>query len=331
MNQNNNSMTKNQLNKSSDEIDLIDLVVQLWRGKWLVLSFAVIAIIIAVIYISVAKQKWTSEAIVTYPDSGQIANYNNAMGVLYSQNPANAPTVVDVQQRFFGRFNSAISALSEQLDNQGIPEKLTIAPAVKDQPTPLKISYTSTSAGEAQKTLTTYIQQINKRVVTELDNDLQISINSKIGDLKEELSTQEKVAQEKKDLRLKMLNQALIVAQQSNIKDTLVQQAETLSEDTLFVLGSDALSSTIKNEATRPLPLDGSYYNARQSLLAISALKSKPDSTYAMRYVMKPNLPIRRDSPKKALVLILGAFLGVLIGSCIVLGRNALKNYSSRQ
>ncbi|MFS7308258.1 LPS O-antigen chain length determinant protein WzzB [Rahnella inusitata] len=328
MNQNNNSMTKNQLNKSSDEIDLMDLVVQLWRGKWMVLSFAVIAIIIAIIYIFVAKQKWTSEAIVTYPDSGQIANYNNAMSVLYGQNPANAPTVIDVQQRFFGRFDASLSALSEQLDNQEIPEKLTIVPAVKDQPVPLKISYTAATAGEAQKTLTTYIQQINKRSVTELDNDLQISINSKIEDLKEDLATKVKVAQEKKDKRLEILNQALVVAQQSNIKNTVVQQAETLSEDTLFVLGSDALTSIIKNEATRPLPLDEAYYNARQTLLSMSALKSKPDSTYSLRYVMKPNLPIHRDSPKKGVILVLATLIGLILGSGVVLGRNAIRNYS---
>jgi chain length determinant protein (polysaccharide antigen chain regulator) len=321
-------MTKNQLNKSSDEIDLMDLVVQLWRGKWMVLSFAIIAIIIAIIYIFVAKQKWTSEAIVTYPDSGQIANYNNAMSVLYGQNPANAPTVIDVQQRFFGRFDASLSALSELLDNQEIPEKLTIVPAVKDQPVPLKIIYTAATAGEAQKTLTTYIQQINKRSVTELDNDLQISINSKIEDLKEDLATKVKVAQEKKDKRLEILNQALVVAQQSNIKNTVVQQAETLSEDTLFVLGSDALTSIIKNEATRPLPLDEAYYNARQTLLSISALKSKPDSTYSLRYVMKPNLPIHRDSPKKGVILVLATLIGLILGSGVVLGRNAIRNYS---
>lgn len=329
MNQDNNMMN-NQASKRSEEIDLIDLVVQLWRGKWIIASAMVLTIILATAYLFVAKQKWTSEAIVTYPDSGQIASYNNAMSVLYSQNPANAPTVVDVQQRFFSRFNSAISALSEQLDNQTDPEKLTISPAVKDQPVPLKISYTARTAGEAQKTLTTYIQQINKRVVSELDNDLQTSINSKIEDVKADLATQEKVAQEKKDLRLEILNQALRVAQQSNIKDTLVQQAETLSEDTLFVLGSDALSSTIKNEATRPLPLDASYYQARQTLLAISALKSKPDTTYALRYVMKPNLPIHRDSPKKSLILVLGALIGIILGSAIVLGRNMIRNYSPR-
>src|SRR5471030_3501237 len=202
MNQDNNNVAKSHINDSQDTIDLIDILIQLKRGKWIVISAVIVAIIAATLYIITAKEKWISEAIVTYPDSGQVANYSNAMSVLYGQNPANAPTVIDVQQRFFGRFDASLSALSEQLDNQEIPETLTIVPAVKDQPVPLKISYTAATAGEAQKTLTTYIQQINKRSVTELDNDLQISINSKIEDLKEDLATKVKVAQEKKDKRL---------------------------------------------------------------------------------------------------------------------------------
>lgn len=324
MTQYNNNAGREHISDSSESIDLIDILMQLWKGKVTIIAFAIAAVILAVIYLFVAKEKWTSEAIITLPDSGQIANYNNAMGVVYG---AEAPTIVDVQQRFFSRFNSALSALSEQLDNQEKPEKLTITQSVKDQPVPLKVSYVASNAAEAQKTLTSYIQQINKRVVTELDDDLNASITSKVDDLKVDLATKEKIAQEKKDKRLEILNQALIVAQQSNIKNTLVQQAETLSEDTLFVLGSDALSSIIKNEATRPLPLDDSYFNARQSLLAISALKSKPDTTYAFRYVMKPSLPIRRDSPKKGLTLVLGALVGLILGSGVVLGRNALRNY----
>jgi len=217
--------------------------------------------------------------------------------------------------------------LSEQLDNQEVREKLSITPVVKDQPVPIKISYTAHTAAEAQKTLTTYIQQINKRVVTELDDDLQISINAKIENLKNELANKEKVAQQKKDARLKVLNQALIIAQQSNIKNTVVQQAETLSEDTLFVLGSDALTATMKNEATRPLPLDSSYYNARQIFLAVSALRSQSSSTYAIRYVMKPTLPIERDAPKTILTFVLAALIGIILGSVIVLSRNAFRNY----
>lgn len=326
-----NNMIKSQGSKRGEEIDLLDIIMQLWRGKWTIAPFVVAAIVLAVIYLFVTKEKWTSEAIVTYPDSGQIANYSNAMNVLYSQNPSNAPTVIDVQQRFFGRFNSAIVALSEQLDSQENPEQLVITPAVKSQNVPLRISYIGESAGEARKTLTTYIQQINKRTVTELEDDLQTSVASKIKDLNESLQSQVKVAQERKAKRLEILNQALVIAQQSNIKDTRVQQAETLSEDTLFVLGSDALSATIKNEATRPLPLDDNYYKTRQALIAISALKSNPESTYALRYEMKPNMPIRRDSPKKGLILVIGALMGAVLGAGFVLGRNAIKQYSVQE
>lgn len=45
---------------------------------------------------------------------------------------------------------------------------------------------------------------------------------------------------------------------------------------------------------------------------------------------MKPNLPIRRDSPKIAITLILAVLLGGIIGSAVVLGRNALRNYKPR-
>lgn len=327
MSQDNNKTVSNGYSDSTETIDLIDILMQLWRGKVTIIACVLLVLIVATIFLFVAKEKWTSETIVTLPDSGQIANYTNAMGVLYSQTPGSTPSVVDVQQRFFGRFNFALSALSEQLENQEKPEKLTVAPAAKDQPVPIKVSYTADTAENAQKTLTTYVQQINKRVVSELDDDLKTSISSKIADIKESLASQEKIAQEKKDARLRILNQALIVAQESNIKNTLVQQAERLSEDTLFVLGSDALSAIIKNESTRPLPLDDSYFNARQTLLGMTSLKSVPEATYSFRYVMKPTLPNRKDSPKKGLTLVLAAMVGLIFGAGVVLGRNAMRNY----
>lgn len=323
------NVAKEHTSNQQENIDLIDLIIQLWRGKIAIAAAMILAILIAIVYLTFAKEKWTSEAIVTLPDTGQISNYSNAMSVLNAQYPETVPSLSEIQQRYFGRFNSAISALSEQLDNQQTPEKLTVEPAAKDQPLPLKISYVASSAEQAQKTLNTYLQQINKRTVAELDDDLKTSVDAKISDLKDLLATKEKVAKEKQQKRLDELNQALLVAQQSNITKYAVSQAETMSEDTLFALGSEALSSMIKNEASRPLPLDNSYFNARQSLLAVSELKSTPETTYAFRYVMKPTLPVRKDSPKKGLTLVLAALLGIIVGSGYVLGRNALRNYKS--
>lgn len=310
-----------------EQIDLIDLVVQIWRGKVTVILCIIVAIALAVGYLTVAKEKWTSTAIITQPDAGQLATYTNAMSILYGQD---APKVYDVQSSVIGRFNSAFAALSETLDNQEQPEKLTISASVKGQPLPLKITYQATRAESAQKTLSQYIQQVDEAVSREINTDLAMSIKTRTSDLEHSLEAQEKVAREQKALNIAQINQALSVAKQANIKLPKIQLTDQVSPDTMFMLGSDALSSMVNNEATRPLTFSDDYYQTRQNLLAVKALKIDPESIHAYRYVMKPTLPIRRDSPKRAITLILAALLGGMIGAGVVLGRNALRDYKPK-
>lgn len=321
----NNNLTGR--NNEPEQIDLIDLVVQLWRGKVTIFACVIIAILLAVGYLAVAKEKWTSTAIITQPDAGQLATYSNAMNVLYG---GNAPQINDLQANMIGRFNSAFSALSETLDNQDEPEKLTIDASVKGQPLPLKVTYQAPTAEDAQKTLAKYIQQVDETISKEVNADLAKSITTRTSDFEQSLEAQEKVAQEQKALRIAQISQALSVAKEANIKLPQVQQADQVSQDTMFMLGSDALSSMVQNEATRPLALSDGYYQTRQNLLAVKALKIEPDSVHAYRYVMKPTLPIRRDSPKKAITLVLAVLLGGMIGAGVVLGRNALRNYKPK-
>lgn len=69
----------------------------------------------------------------------------------------------------------------------------------------------------------------------------------------------------------------------------------------MFLLGSEGLKSMIENEASRPLVFSAAYYQTRQNLLDIQNLNVNPDTIHVYRYVMKPDLPVRRDSPKKLL------------------------------
>ncbi|WP_233470918.1 MULTISPECIES: LPS O-antigen chain length determinant protein WzzB [Citrobacter] len=321
----NNNLTGR--NNEPEQIDLIDLVMQLWRGKVIIIACVFIAILLAVGYLAVSKEKWTSTAIITQPDAGQLATYSNAMNVLYG---GNAPRINELQSNMIGRFSSAFSALSETLGNQEKPEKLTIDASVKGQPLPLKVTYQAPTAEDAQKTLAKYIQQVDETISKEVNADLARSITTRTSDFEQSLEAQEKVAQEQKALRIAQISQALSVAKEANIKLPQVQQADQVSQDTMFMLGSDALSSMVQNEATRPLALSDGYYQTRQNLLAVKALKIEPDSVHAYRYVMKPTLPIRRDSPKKAITLVLAVLLGGMIGAGVVLGRNALRNYKPK-
>ena len=310
-----------------EQIDLLDLVLQLWRGKWTIAIFVVVFIALAVGYLSVAKEKWTSNAIIAQPDAAQIATYSNALNILYG---SAAPSMLDIQTRAIGRFNSSFSALSQALENQEEPEKLTIAPTVTGQPLPLSISYTSTSAEAAQKQLAQFIQEVYEQTAKELAVDLKDNIKEQIKTLNDSLQNQEKVAQEQKDLRIKQIAEALKNAEAAKITSPQLQQTQDVTQETLFLLGSEGLKSMIDNEASRPLVFPTAYYQTRRNLLDIQNLNVNPDTIHVYRYVMKPDLPVRRDSPKKAVILVLAVLLGGMIGSGVVLGRNALRNYKPK-
>nr|5NBZ_A Chain A, WzzB [Staphylococcus aureus]5NBZ_B Chain B, WzzB [Staphylococcus aureus]5NBZ_C Chain C, WzzB [Staphylococcus aureus]5NBZ_D Chain D, WzzB [Staphylococcus aureus]5NBZ_E Chain E, WzzB [Staphylococcus aureus]5NBZ_F Chain F, WzzB [Staphylococcus aureus]5NBZ_G Chain G, WzzB [Staphylococcus aureus]5NBZ_H Chain H, WzzB [Staphylococcus aureus]5NBZ_I Chain I, WzzB [Staphylococcus aureus]5NBZ_J Chain J, WzzB [Staphylococcus aureus]5NBZ_K Chain K, WzzB [Staphylococcus aureus]5NBZ_L Chain len=237
--------------------------------------------------------KWTSTAIITQPDVGQIAGYNNAMNVIYGQA---APKVSDLQETLIGRFSSAFSALAETLDNQEEPEKLTIEPSVKNQQLPLTVSYVGQTAEGAQMKLAQYIQQVDDKVNQELERDLKDNIALGRKNLQDSLRTQEVVAQEQKDLRIRQIEEALRYADEAKITQPQIQQTQDVTQDTMFLLGSDALKSMIQNEATRPLAFSPAYYQTKQTLLDIKNLKVTADTVHVYRYVMKPTLPVRRDS-----------------------------------
>lgn len=310
-----------------EQIDLIDLVIQLWRGKVTIIASVMIILILAVVYLFVAKEKWTSTAIVTQPDVAQIATYNTALKVLY---PDTSINVADVQNRVVSRFSSALSALSNELENQEQPEKLTVDQVIKGRDLPIQVTYVGSSSEEAQKTLAQYIQKVDEQVADELHLDLNDNIKQQILTFSSSLETQETVAEEQRALRLKQIKEALKYAQEANIVKPQQQQPQDVTQDTLFLLGSEGLSAMIKNEATRPLVFSGNYYQTKNNLLDIERIKVDPKTIHAYRYVMKPDLPIRRDSPKRAIVLVLAVLLGGMIGSGIVLGRNALREYRNR-
>jgi len=209
-------------NHDPEQIDLIDLLVQLWRGKMTIIISVIVAIALAIGYLVVAKEKWTSTAIVTQPDVGQIAGYNNAINVIYG---SAAPKVSEIQSMLIGRFSTTFSALAETLDNQEEPEKLTIEPTVKNQSLPLAVSYVGETPEGAQKQLEQYIQQVDDQVNEELKDNIALRMKN----LQDSLKTQEVVAQEQKELRIRQIQEALQYANQAQVTKPQIQQTQDVT------------------------------------------------------------------------------------------------------
>lgn len=65
-----------------EQVDLIDLFIQLWKGKWIIVLSLFIALICAKGYLLSTKKTWISTAIVTLPDMGDVAQYSYASNLL---------------------------------------------------------------------------------------------------------------------------------------------------------------------------------------------------------------------------------------------------------
>lgn len=317
--------------KHDEELDLLDLIAQLWRGKMTIIAAVVVFVILAGVYLAFAKETWTSRTIVSQPASGMIANYNASLSVLYTQSPTDKPSLPDLQQQFFTRFTATMSALALALQNQVKPQVLKVEQVNKGSNDQFSIAFSAHTAKDAQAQLAKYVEQVNDKIVDSYAADLRRTVGVKTRELTSSLEAQKQVAIDKQQQRLKAIRQALLVAQASDVKSSGLNQAEYLSDDTLYLLGTSALQSMIQNESTRPLVFEQSYYDTQSALLEVTHLKIDLAHLQSYRYIAEPDLPVRRDSPKRTLVMLLAIILGGIAGSALVIGRNAMASYSLRK
>lgn len=314
-----------------DELNLLDIFFQLWKGKWIIIAIIAASLACAGIYLASVKSKWISTAIVTQPDFGQMVYYSGILNQVYAINDTDnngnsaqsksgqfSPDML--QQSLFSRFSASLAA-SNSVDIKVIDKPLNY---------PLSISVTADTASHAQAQLSSYIQQVNTSLVNDYVAEIKTNLIAIQRELNVSLEAQKKIAQQRNAHRMEVIRYALKIAEDSNISSSQLTQAENLSDDTLYLLGTHALSAMIANEANKPLILNKQYFDTQSQLLALSQLKPDAEKLQPFTYIKQPDLPAAPVKPKKTVVLLLAAILGAIAGSAIVIGRTVVADYRLR-
>ncbi|QGU87021.1 Wzz/FepE/Etk N-terminal domain-containing protein [Erwinia sorbitola] len=334
MNQKNNINSEQRESLDRNELDLLDVIFQLWQGKWIIIAAMVIALAAAGVHLATKKPQWKSTAILTQPDAAQMAYYSGILNQLFiagksgnGNNSDQAPPVqfspVFLQQNMFSRFSATLASPNSS--------NASITLLDKTSSFPISVSVTADSASHAQAQLSGFIQQVNTKMVDDYQAEIQGTIREKIDELTASLLAQQKMAVQRNEHRLEVIRYALKIAEASNLSRSQLTQAENLSDDTLYLLGSDALSAMIANQSNKPLVLDSDYYVTQAQLLAISQLKPDAGNLQPFTYIAEPDLPAAPVSARKSVMLLLAAIIGGVLGSAIVLGRNVATAYSQRK
>lgn len=219
-----------------------------------------------------------------------------------------------------------------------------------DYPT---ISFLAETPEDAQQTLRAYLDFLNRSVFALSEQEFLISLNNQIDGLRFALQqTEERLPLERNiilETRKKNLDRALSTAKAAGIKEfaktkvggefavselALGEADIKLSDDQLsnnnflFLMGEKYLQAQMDNVNKIPLVFPPDYHYKKTQLSQLEALLAKQTTNttdQSFHYQSAPNLPLSRDKPKRALIVLIGTFLGGVIGVLVALFMAALE------
>lgn len=336
---------------AENELDIRGLFRTLWAGKLWIVGMVLLFALVALLYTFFARQEWGATAITDRPTVNMLGGFYSQQQFLRNldaranQVPVEQPSVMDdsykefivqlaswdtrrdfwsqtdyYKQRMVGN-SRADAALLDDLIND---IQFTPGDALKSISDSVKL--TAETAQDANNLLRQYVAFASQRAAGHLNDELKGAWAARTIQMKAQVKRQEAVAKAIYDRRVKNIEQALTVAQQHNISRSETDvPADELPDSELFLLGRPMLQARLENlQAVGPeFDLDYDQNRAMLTTLNVGPILDPRFQTY--RYLRTPEEPVKRDSPRRAFLMIMWGIVGALIGSGVALVRRRVR------
>lgn len=340
---------------STKEIDLLGLLDILLAAKkrivTIVLAFAVVGLAIAFLI----PQKWTSKAVITPAEQTQWNTLRQMMVTLQVLDVDAKVSHGDVFNLFIKKFQSQ-SLLEEYMKTSpyvmsqlegtevdplelhravvNIAEKMkaTDNTQVKDADkapyTSWTLSFTAPTAGDAQTVLEGYINYISRIVEQETMENIRNQITLKTKVVQQQLELDRVRLTNIHNTNLQRLNYSLEVANAAGIKKPVYSNGQAVKDDPDYsvALGADGIAQKLQIEKNLKdvAELNADFQNREYYLTQLQKLSVEDVKLEPFRYQLSPSLPVKKDGPGKALIVLLAGILGGLFACGSVLLREAM-------
>ncbi|WP_347254293.1 LPS O-antigen chain length determinant protein WzzB [Leminorella grimontii] len=330
--------------RNRDEIDLFELMAQLWKKKLWILGCMFATTLIAGIYAFTAKEQWTATAVINVPTFSTMANYYQGFRLVEGDVDKPTPSE-EVSTKLFQQFVSLAASYNEvsrfvqnssyfktlsegmtaQEQSRLLEEIVNNIKFIKDKENPFyTVNFPARTAEQSKKLLTDYMVMVNKNVSNIQYSQLAAQIEGKKQSVGNQMSSLKKIAEEQRQEEIENVKMALTIAEKANIQKPETAGLAKLDNSNMFLLGKDALMAMSDSIAKQPLVLSDKYYGLQGQYMALIGFKAGDENAQAFSYLKSPAEPVTKDKPKRALILVLGALLGGILGAGIVLGKEAI-------
>ncbi|EHX6291197.1 LPS O-antigen length regulator [Salmonella enterica subsp. enterica serovar Larochelle] len=339
----------------SHEIDLFSLIEVLWQAKRRILATVFAFACVGLLLSFLLPQKWTSQAIVTPAESVQWQGLERTLTALRVLDMEVSVDRGSVFNLFIKKFSSP-SLLEEylrsspyvmdqlkgaQIDEQDLHRAIVLlsekmkavdSNVGKKNETSLftswTLSFTAPTREEAQKVLAGYIQYISDIVVKETLENIRNQLEIKTRYEQEKLAMDRVRLKNQLDANIQRLHYSLEIANAAGIKRPVYSNGQAVKDDPDFSisLGADGISRKLEIEkgVTDVAEIDGDLRNRQYHVEQLAAMNVSDVKFTPFKYQLSPSLPVKKDGPGKAVIIILAALIGGMMACGGVLLRYAM-------
>ncbi len=336
---------------ASDKIDLRELALVLWKQKGLILIITCFFAALGISYAQLARQVWTSQALVSESMVTQVANLQLRLeqfrvatgsegidlttlqrpalyqGFITAFNAMNNKRLFLTQEGIFAK-EMKLVGVADRRSERALMYKLAEGISAKElskTSTDMTLSFSAETAEEAQSRLVKYIDFIQKKQIDSKNAELKSIWKNRLATL----TTQyENIKADTIQERLGMIRRtqySLRISEAAGVERPL----ENINSQEAFniELGSKALAEKLKilEEIKDPELLNPALGKIRLQLGSLKALDLKDVPFESFYAVDSPEEPVSRDKPKRPLIVLLATLLGGMLGVGIVLVRHAFR------
>lgn len=343
--------------RQPQEIDLLALTETLWKAKKRILSVVFCFVLLGLAVSLILPQKWTSSSVITPAERNQLVPLDQLLATVQVLDVELNIDSTNIFEMFIKKFNSSVlleeyvkstPSLMSQFDGVDVdPRDLHRAIVAvsermkavddagnkKEPVTPYHswtLSFTGPQAEEAQSILAGYMQFVADKVVLQTMANIHDTVMMKVQVEKQRLALDRAQLENAKKAKIKRLNYSLQVAKAAGINKPVYSNGQAIKDDPDFsvTLGTEGINKKLEIEKsiTDVSELNAEILNREYRLKQLEALNIKDVQFPVVNYQLSPSLPVKKDGPGKALIILLAAMVGGLLACGSVLLQQAIRS-----
>lgn len=337
-----------------DEIDLVEIFLIIFRAKKIIILITVVFALAGLIVGVFLPQKWTSSSVIIAPTDSESMSLDNLLDEL---KVAGVDSGIDenyllatymlffdsriIREEFFLQ-TDYLKMLMKNNPNDELKKRsvldvistnnITTESNANDKPASTKaysyfrLKLSAQTPDAAQNLLQGYINYVKKSANDYILFKLQRSLALKLEKEERLFALESQRVQSSRDVRIKKIEYALSIAEAAGLKKPVYSSGASILDDPDYsiTLGGDALKQKLRIEKsiTDPLTTSADLRNRAINIDLLRKINIDNIQFTPFKYLQKPEVPTKKDEPKRLLILVIFILIGFIVAIVTALLRD---------